>query len=648
MEKLAMQANRNDPLSTRLNKLYIFILSFALCFSLGLVLNYSRPEIYQNSATLLATAPVAVDQTVTEIDMQHVAIQKNKLLSSDLIFDTFKDLSDSFSVESVANATDLAKILSVGSTEDTNIITLYATSQTPEELPLILNTWINNYLDVRSDHIQTSVTTSTARLETELSLLNAEVESTRKQLDEFRKQHDISSTERDENELSSKLKGLTTALNTANEDVVKAKAKLDAVNDAIARGETVVPQHEQRTLHHLEQRHQELTEQLTELDKQYTREYLALQPALRSLPEQIAKLESEIRKKRQGGQRVVKTEASRGYFAAQQVVKDIQQQLNQHKQKAANFSTLFERQQMLVNDLTSLETLQRETRDRLVKIKSKQFTRFPQVEVLERASLQSSVIAPNYTLGTLLSLAIALLISSLIVWLYNYLTHPGDEPNQYFLSFPTWMRRVSSVNQTLPDKSSKRTPLTSPPVRQLINQAQHKTLNQTQISYLLSNNETDVQQLILLLLSGMTLSEIAELTAQQIKLNYDVVVIDGDSGRNIALGKHLKQLLSQRMDKLWDYPPQPRVEDLHAMLYCAWVDSAMDDIDENEALADILRHTYILYLIDQGIRMTSLSKIVGYLTPVELKTYSDLSHELGHKELQDIQAVYPLCEDASS
>lgn len=90
-----------------------------------------------------------------------------------------------------------------------------------------------------------------------------------------------------------RFRALNKSFNAASEEAVKSKARLDAVNKAIARGKTVVPAEDQKGMRVLELRLQKLHEQLAEFDKKYTRNYLALNPSLNVLPKQIEDLKKE-------------------------------------------------------------------------------------------------------------------------------------------------------------------------------------------------------------------------------------------------------------------------------------------------------------------------------------------------------------------
>jgi uncharacterized protein involved in exopolysaccharide biosynthesis len=134
---------------------------------------------------------------------------------------------------------------------------------------LLINTWIDVYLDARSDEVK-RLTGNTARiLEDELKALTAKVNSARLELDSFRKAHDISSTEREENEALARLKGLTDSLNKASEEEVKARANPNAIRTAISRGQAVVPEDEKVGMLEVEKRLHDLREKLGELDKKF-------------------------------------------------------------------------------------------------------------------------------------------------------------------------------------------------------------------------------------------------------------------------------------------------------------------------------------------------------------------------------------------
>ena len=165
-------------------------------------------------------------------------------------------------------------------------------------MALLVNTWTDVYQDARAEDIKKLTGNTTRLIEGELNGLAEKINAKRTELEDFRKINDISATGRDENEPLARLNALNDALKKAGADEVEAKATLDAVKSAIARGQPVVPDREQGDLQNLENRLQELQEQLADFDKKFTRDYMAKQLKYNSIPEQIKKLEAEIKNKR--------------------------------------------------------------------------------------------------------------------------------------------------------------------------------------------------------------------------------------------------------------------------------------------------------------------------------------------------------------
>ncbi len=181
----------------------------------------------------------------------------------------------------------------------------------PEFLSQLINTCIDVYLDARAEQVKKLTTATTSMIETELTGLYDKKTAKRTELENFAKINGISSTERDDNAPLAKLNGLNDSLNKASEEEIKSKAFLDAVKLAISRNEALVPEQEQGSLKDLEKRLQELKEKLAEFDKKYTREYLAKQPSLKMIPEQIKTIEAEINNKLEYGKQIVLTEADK-------------------------------------------------------------------------------------------------------------------------------------------------------------------------------------------------------------------------------------------------------------------------------------------------------------------------------------------------
>jgi len=624
------------------NRLTIFLVTFLIVLVISMSYVFSRPAIYQSYATLLTVPKTAIDQISREADIQHVTIQRQVLLGSELLTGTARKLQDADS-EYPANLTPatIRAMLDVRPVADTNLVEMIAEGTEPALLPVLINAWIDVYLAARAEEVANSTGTTKQAVQEELSGLNDKIEQKRMELAQFRQQYAIISTGREENEALARLKGLNNALNTASEEEVKAKSRLDAIRKAIERGEIVVPQNDSRTLSALEKRAQELREGLEELDRQYTREFMALTPSLKVIPEKLAALEKEILTMRQKGQATVLTDAQQEYAAARQTASVIQQQLKDHRQQAAEFTSRFAEHDALKNDLEALEQLYRDTQDRLAQIETRHTGKYPYVDVIERAFLPLVPIRPDYQRDALIALMASLFLGLAAVWLVRFLTREEQERIAIHLSD---VHMHDQENLPRPILDALRAPqdvlAKAQTIQAITQQPAVAALPDDQINKLFQAANVKEKQLLLLLLSGLSLNEITELQAGSFNLEQNYLIIHGDSPRKVPLHPVLKRLHGAHGYSLTDPAGKNlNVADLQALLDCLQIDAGFSPI----SLSEKLRQTYILYLIRQGVRLSELGSVIGYVPPAELSAYGAYA-PMGEKQpLAAINLIYTLC-----
>ncbi|MDD5112661.1 MAG: integrase [Methylobacter sp.] len=625
-----------------MRRFVIFVIVFLLSASIGLTYTYSRPAIYRSAATLLTSAMTAIDRESTPADIQHVAIQKQILLGHELIGETLSRLKDSATTDYLQQLTahDIEKFLIVEPVEGTNLVEIRADGTDPKFLPLLVNTWVDVYLDARAEDIKKLTGNTTNIITDELKGLAEKINAKRAELDEFRKINDISSTGRDENEPLAQLNGINNSYNQASEDEIKAKAALDAIKLAISRGQAVVPDQDQGSLESLERRLQELQEKLAEFDKRFTRDYLNKQPALKVIPEQIKKLEAEVKHKRDYGKKIVLTESENNYVAAQQTLIAVRAKLAEHKKLAAAFTSKFSEHDALKTDLEGLEKLYRETQERLVQIETSQKEKYPQVTVINRAYESSEPISPNYSLDALIAVSGSLLLALFAVWIFEYLTRK-PEPQAAITLSGIHMYNPStdllSHQQTASKhiEKNRNYSLSSPLIREL---------SSHQLRILLNASNLKGKQLIGLLLSGLTFDEAVTLKAGQIDLENALITVGDPSPRTLGIGNALKTLLEQSDGhSAWDGDNPLSVDDLNAALICAAVDSGLPNPDE--ITAEAIRHSYIAYLVRQGLKLGDLEQITGYLEPTVIASYSSYSPPQQGRGIEEIELLHPALID---
>ena len=84
--------------------------------------------------------------------------------------------------------------------------------------------------------------------------------------------------------------------------------------------------------------------------------------------------------------------------------------------------------------------------------------------------------------------------------------------------------------------------------------------------------------------------------------------------------------------------PQLRI-DLSAALVCAAVDSGLHD--PQGINAQTIRHSYIAYLVRQGLRLSDLEQITGYLEPSVMVSYSAYSPPQPGRHIHEIELLHP-------
>jgi uncharacterized protein involved in exopolysaccharide biosynthesis len=620
-------------------RIVIFVAVFLVCALPALIYVFNRPAVYLSYATLLTVAKTAIDQSSNDADIQHVAIQKQILLGAELLAETSRRLKsgshDGVSID--LNSDAVRQMLDVRAVAETNLVEMAAEGPDPKMLPALINTWIDVYLDARAREVSRLLGDTTQILHSELDSLSEKITIKRAELERFRRHNDIASIEREENEALARLKGLNESLNVASEEEVKAKARLDAINKAIARGQAVVPQEDTRTLSLLESRAQELREELGDLNRRYTQEFLNLSPTLKVIPEQLALLEAEIKRMRQQGQAVVLSDAEQEYAAARQAAREIRAQLDAHKAKASEFSSRFVEHEALRNDLEGLESLYREGQGRLAQIEARYSGKYPQVDVIERAFLPGAPIGPNYWRDALIAVAGSMLFGLFCVWLSEFLTRKtSPEPTVNLAGVPLYEPDL------LPSvRGNALKPVTVLPHQHpVLDSPQSRELPVETVGAVFNSAGSREKLLIALLLSGPSLEEIAAIGRLDIDTGNGKLIIHGISPRTLPISPVAQSLFANPACQLITPSGEPLTSaDLNALLACAAHDAGLSGTDE--ITADALRQTYIIYLVKQGIRLAELESIMGYLPPTELSAYAAYSPPGQKRPLEEINLLYP-------
>jgi uncharacterized protein involved in exopolysaccharide biosynthesis len=591
----------------RVRRWWVFLLVFLPCMLASQTYIFLQPAIYQSMATVLTMAKTDIDQVSPSADIQHVSIQKQILLGAAVLEKTTEHLQNMLTNNRNWSQDELKSMFMVVPEPNTNLVHLQAEGPDPKLLQRAINAWIDSYLKLRASFIADNTDKVTQELQDQLKRIELQVTDKRHEIDQFRLQHDILSTESSDNQAHSRLQGLNKALNDAMTEEVKTKAKLDSILDAISHNQVVVPEADGNTMAVLVQQAEKLRDHLAGLEAQYTKEYIQLNPKLRKVREQLVEIEIKISEKASLGKDYARQEAENNYAAARQAVQTIKKQMQEHKQLATDYTAQFSAHQALQQELLKLETLQQDTKQRLVDIDVKQREKYPQVDVVDWASLPDKPIRPNYVKESLLALGICLFLGLLTVLIIDYLNR---EPE--IASAPMSLGGIHLHHQphAMLDISEQQQRVVYEPLKSLPIAEKPRELSHEEVMILFEAAEPSIKAIISLVMNGLSLAEILSLTSECLNIELLMIFIPGQ--RNLLMTAAVAT--SFRDLQIFDH--WPNEDTIKTLLCCAAIDGGLSEPEQ--ITVEALRFTYILFLIRQGIKLVDLTKIVGSLPPSQL------------------------------
>ena len=278
IELLQGAAAQQPPEPARGRRWKIFLAVLLTALAIGLAFVYGRTPVYRATASVLTVKPKAVDTRSAEADAEHVAIQGRLLLGEELLGRLSQRLLDDG--EEPLAVEHLRDKLGVVGIPDTNLLELRAEGSDPERLQRIVNRWADAYEELRAEEIEAATGRTTVELEEQQGQLQARIDEARADLLTYREANDIVSLEREENRSLASLKGLNASLSKARERLVEAQARQIAVDEAIARGETVIPSEQKSEIALLQRELQKAKAYMGDLEGRYTQTYIERDPIL--------------------------------------------------------------------------------------------------------------------------------------------------------------------------------------------------------------------------------------------------------------------------------------------------------------------------------------------------------------------------------
>jgi succinoglycan biosynthesis transport protein ExoP len=262
-------------------------------------------------------------------------------------------------------------------------------------------------------------------------------------------------------------------------------------------------------------------------------------------------------------------------------------------------------------------------------------------KVLEYPFVPSYPIAPNNQRDSLISVLVAVVISLLALFLFSYIVRQKQASTVF-----------SNYTVVPNDMSDKRQLLHQQEAQTSENQALFEQKPATESFRLLSAGECHKlvsfaskqgKLVVFLVLSGVNIKELLAIKLQDVDLEKNTLEVNGAFARNIALPSEVSVLVTEVMqykntqDNIFD--EDYSLEELAHLI----INSAHDaELTEPEEInLENLRHTYLMFLLEQRVKLNSMEKIAGYINPAQLALYrtSRNSTPLQHAK---VNTIYPM------
>ena len=620
-------------------RLRVFLLVFLLVLVPGLVWNFMRPAEYMASARVqINPGRVAAPASGGEAARSEAELltQAQKLTSRPLLEKVAGKLAgQGLELSGGDAAVQLQRMIRVVPIAGTEVVEVQAVGARPEQLATALNVLLEAYRDEMKATFGSESGESLDKARSEVERLTKAVQERRARLDAFRSENGVLSPERDENEAVAQVKGLATALNAANEKAAQAEARLLALRETVANGRGASAAKDDPTLAAMENRAAMTREELREMDRVYTPEYMNLDPRARALKTRLIELERQIDVQRVASQQAAIAAAEQERASARATVERLQAQINAQKAGIQSFSSRFTQVKSQEDDLAQIEKASRDAMERYALLEASDRSRQPGLKLLESASVPRRPFRPDYLADAAIVLGLAFGLGLLAMWFVELFHRqpPAKAPaaTTTVIVPPQWgLPQQGQGGGVLPGAEPPVLSASAPAALGVL-PAQApipRELSQSEASALLAA-AGEARFMVALLLMGLTADEVTALRQQDLDAAAGALHIGGHARRTLAVpGAVLASAPAASAD-----PAAPLLKDasgaalstadIESMVACAALDAGLSAAAT--VTADALRHTCIAWLVRQGLRFSDLAGMVGRPSAEALAFYAELA-----------------------
>jgi integrase len=263
--------------------------------------------------------------------------------------------------------------------------------------------------------------------------------------------------------------------------------------------------------------------------------------------------------------------------------------------------------------------------------------------VKEPAFLPEVPVYPDYLRDSGISVAASVLLGLLVLVLYDFLNRSGKQSgipqlSPVFVNAPGAPALEPVRGEQLPGAQS------TPALAHQLN----RELLVSEVLTLFKAADLKSRLLITLLLSGLNVEEVSAMQVGDINLSASELTVTGRHERILAIAPVIAAVISACIPggPPADSPVCPDSNggalgagDLAALLVCAAHDAGL--VNPTEITPQALRHTYIVFLVRQGVRLSELERVAGDIPPTVLAAYATFSPPGSGVSLDSVERNYP-------
>jgi len=517
--------------------------------------------------------------------------------------------------------------------------------------PRLLTDMLNALPDVIRTEIAARQTkeadTQLSAARQELTRLERTTTERRARLEAFR-QRDGLLAERHDNDAVARNKGLNQALDQAVEKEAATAARLSAVAKAVEQGRTSTQARTDPALSGLETRAHQAREDLKELERSYTAEFLAMDARARALRARLTELEQQIVQQRAISLQAALQSAQEEHAGAQAQAERLRAQLTTARPALVKTASRLAEAKVLEDDLAQVDKARRDLLERVSRLEADEQRRVATVTVVEAAALPSAPFRPNHGLdGALVAAAaaaLALLMTGTVELFNRSAPAAATAPNTTVVLAPGWAGPPTLLGEPGAQPPGLLAAGKGRPDSPAALPAPIHVLSQPEAAALIAAASGASRLLCSAGLLGLSIQEALALRPQDVDTTSMRLHVAGAWARQVPIPPWLPDTLpvdtESKQPALHDAAGQAlEVADVASMIVSAALDAGLERAATIDW--DVLRNTAIDWLVGQGLRYTELPKLVGRVDAAMLQSMSSRHGESRRRDLHEVELLMP-------